>query len=467
MKVVKRRRSCSSRVLAAFSSDVMVAARRPTASSIVLSGSVWSPAPGTSWVEFSAPSATTSWSNGSVVEPSPRGRVTATVRALTSTPVTSPSSKAVLRTIARSGGVMCRGSIEPLETSGSIGVKSMKFSRLTIVTAISFGRARRSSCRATFMPANPAPRITTLLGTLVLIPIACGRYGGLGINFHMAWQFGISEVTTWPWSFEDDVSRYGTLGASAIEIWEFKLDRDLRKRREQLASAMAHGLSVSSFQADVHALFPTHLKREPAALEARRDAFLKTLDTLAPMLPGTVFVLNTGIAADGDVQAAFEKTVHTYHALTRRARELGVRLALEPLHPLAMNEDSFAWNLEDALDIVDAVGSDVLGICADMWNLAGQHDLRSRLARCAGKIFLAQVSDYRRPRSFLDRLAVGDGSTDFRPFVDGLRDSAYDGPIVLEIFSKDVPDSLYDGDLDAVVRRSRDALSALFGASPR
>ncbi len=280
------------------------------------------------------------------------------------------------------------------------------------------------------------------------------------------WQFGVSEVTTWPWSFEDDIARYPALAANAVEIWEFKLDGNPRKRRDQIESVRAAGLAVSSFQADVHALFPTHLNREPAALDARRDAFLRTLDTLAPLLPGTVFVLNTGIAAGGDVQAAFDITVATYRDLARRATELGVRLALEPLHPLAMNEDSFAWNLEDALEIVQAVGADALGICADMWNLAGQYDLRARLARCAGKIFLAQVSDYRRPRSFLDRLPVGEGSLDFRPFLDGVKESGYDGPIVLEIFSKNVSDSLYDGDLHAVVNRSRNALAVLLGGQP-
>ena len=45
--------------------------------------------------------------------------------------------------------------------------------------------------------------------------------------------------------------------------------------------------------------------------------------------------------------------------------------------------------------------------------------------------------------------------------------AGYAGPIVLEIFSKDVPDSLYDGDLPAVVHRSRTALTRLLGAAPR
>jgi sugar phosphate isomerase/epimerase len=283
----------------------------------------------------------------------------------------------------------------------------------------------------------------------------------------MMWTFGISEVTTWPWSFEDDVSRYAALGARTIEVWEMKLDRDPRKRVEQLRAAGENGLAVSSFQADVHALFPTHLSREPRDFGARFDALTATLDACAPAVPGAVFVLNTGVAQDGDVERAFERTVEAYGRLARHASGLGVTLALEPLHPLAMNEDTFVWNLEDALDIVEAVGEAALGICADAWNLAGQHDLRTRLARCRGKIFLAQVADYRRPRSFLDRLAVGDGSIDFMPFLDGVHDAGYTGPIVLEIFSKDVPDSLYDGDLPAVVHRSRDALTRLLGAPPR
>ena len=160
------------------------------------------------------------------------------------------------------------------------------------------------------------------------------------------------------------------------------------------------------------------------------------------------------------MQAAFDVTAGVFRDLAVRAREVGVRLAIEPLHPLAMNEDSFAWNLEDALDLVIAVDQPELGICADAWNLAGQFDLTARLARCRGHVALAQVSDYRRPRSFLDRLAVGDGSIDFDAFMRGLTASDYAGPIVLEIFSKNVSDSLYDGDLDAVVERSRAAIAA-------
>ena len=195
--------------------------------------------------------------------------------------------------------------------------------------------------------------------------------------------------------------------------------------------------------------------------------FCSTLDTLGPCLPGTVFVLNTGIAARGDVQTAFDLTVAAYRSLAERADAHGVRLALEPLNPLAMNEDSFAWNLEDALDLVDAVGARSLGICADMWNLAGQYDLEARLARVRRQDLSRSSVGLSASAIFSGPAPGRRGSIDFGPFLRGLRAAAYDGPLVLEIFSKDVSDSLYDGDLHAVVARSRDALTAMLGEPPR
>jgi len=287
----------------------------------------------------------------------------------------------------------------------------------------------------------------------------------LGIHLHMQWMYGVSECTTWPWPFERDLERYRALGAGAIEMWEFKLATDAGRRREQVQAA-ARQYDVSSFQATVHSLFPTHTQPEPSGLQERRTAFVQTLREVAPYIPGAVFVLNTGAASRGDVQAAFDATVCAYRELVREARDAGVLLALEPLHPLQMNEDTFAWNLEDAMDVIDAVGDDALGICADAWNLAGQHDLQSRLARCGDRIFIAQVSDYRRPRSFLDRLPLGDGSLDLRPFLLGLEAANYRGPLVFELFSKDVSDSFYDGDMEAGIVRTRERLSGLCATVP-
>lgn len=48
------------------------------------------------------------------------------------------------------------------------------------------------------------------------------RYDGMT----KAFRFGISEFTTIPWSFEEDVERYAALSVDTIEVIEDKLDPD-------------------------------------------------------------------------------------------------------------------------------------------------------------------------------------------------------------------------------------------------
>ena len=144
------------------------------------------------------------------------------------------------------------------------------------------------------------------------------------------WTFGISEVTTWPWSYGQDLARYAALGARAIEVWEFKLDTDAGARREQLARAHAGAVwTASSFQADVHSLFPT---RDAARAGRARRALRRVPEH--PRLrrrrssPARCSCLNTGIAQDGDVHRASPRpSTHTAD-LARRAAAAGVRLAL-------------------------------------------------------------------------------------------------------------------------------------------
>jgi len=81
------------------------------------------------------------------------------------------------------------------------------------------------------------------------------------------YTFGISEFTKWPWSFERDVATYARHGIAAIEITEFKLDRN--DYAPQLESIAAHGLAVSSVQSTVHSLFPDSLAPQPSAPEDR------------------------------------------------------------------------------------------------------------------------------------------------------------------------------------------------------
>ncbi|WP_268255760.1 sugar phosphate isomerase/epimerase family protein [Streptomyces lomondensis] len=67
------------------------------------------------------------------------------------------------------------------------------------------------------------------------------------------------------------------------------------------------------------------------------------------------------------------------------------------------------WTYRQALDIVQEVDRENVGVCLDLWNLWQDLDLVPRLADAPDRLFLLQVSDWRTPRSRMDRRGVGTG----------------------------------------------------------
>ena len=248
------------------------------------------------------------------------------------------------------------------------------------------------------------------------------------------YAFGVSEFTTWPWSFERDVRRYAAHGIAAIEVCEFKLDRD--DYSPQLRSIQSSGLAVSSVQSTVHSLFPDSLAPQPAAPEDRIRHIEAAIDRIAPYVrENTPFVVITGAAPGGDTQRVYETAVEAFARLAEYTAERGVRLAYEPLNPILFNTDTALWGLDQALELVERVDHPALGLCVDTWNIFETPDLHDVIRQCRDRIFLVQVSDWRRPRSGADRVSLGDGSIDNAAIVASVRECGYEGPYVLEIFS--------------------------------
>ncbi len=269
----------------------------------------------------------------------------------------------------------------------------------------------------------------------------------------LSYQFGISQVTTWPWSFEQDVENYAHLGVDAIEVCEAKLDDD--RAADQLALVGRQGLTISSVQPAIRTLFPSQMQPEPEDLHKRTAQFRRTIERVGQFAQGVPFVCNTGPPPDGNIQAVIEAAAREYRALSDFAREYRVRLALEPLSPALMNVESAIWTLEQAMGIVTAVDRDNLGVCVDTWNVWQNPDVAEEIKACGDRIFVVHLSDWRTPRSFADRHIVGQGEIPLPILIQAIYESGYGGAYTLEIFSQDVPNSLWEADLPGVIRESR------------
>ena len=268
-------------------------------------------------------------------------------------------------------------------------------------------------------------------------------------------RFGVSEFTTMPWTFAQDLAAYARLGVDAIEVVEAKLDP--ARLAEQFAAIRAAGLDVSAVQPKVRTFFASRMTPEPAALADRVAALRSSIERIAPYVPGVTFITNTGAHPRGDLAEAMRVCAEQLGELGRVAADHGVKLSLEPLNPTSVNVESAIWTVDQALDVIEASGSDHVGLCLDYWNIWQNAGLKAAIARAGPRIYTVQLSDWRTPRSFADRIVPGDGAIPLAELIAATRSAGYSGAWVVEIFSMDVADSLYDGDLDAVIAHSRQA----------
>ncbi|WP_336945858.1 sugar phosphate isomerase/epimerase family protein [Asaia sp. HN010] len=276
-------------------------------------------------------------------------------------------------------------------------------------------------------------------------------------------RFGVNQFTTQPWSFEEDVTRYAALGVDAIEICEAKLDP--ARAGEQMRAARAAGLEISAVQPQIRTFFGSKMAPQPEGAEERVAAFARSLKTLAPYAEGAAFVMNTGAPPDGNMQRCLDETVHHLRRLAPLAADLGVKIAIEPLNPTSINVETAIWTIDQALDLLDAVGHDSCGLCLDYWNIWQQPDCVAAIHRAAGRIVAVQASDWRTPCSGMDRLVPGSGSIPLGALLHATAQAGFDGVCTLEIFSSGVADSLYECDLNEVITQGREGLHRAWSAA--
>src|SRR5258708_10800125 len=179
--------------------------------------------------------------------------------------------------------------------------------------------------------------------------------------------FGISQYSTLPQSFAEDLALYRTLGIPYIEVVEAKLDAS--DPHLQLKELRNSELNVSSVQPRVHSLFPDRPRPEPKMPKDRVAQLRKTIELFGPLFPGTTLVTITGAAPNGDFAHAYRTAATEYRELAKIAADNNIRLALEPLNPVFINTDTFICSLPQRARIIDTVDHPSFGRFLDRWHV--------------------------------------------------------------------------------------------------
>ena len=235
---------------------------------------------------------------------------------------------------------------------------------------------------------------------------------------------------------EQSIEAVARAGFGAIAPWRAEVD-------ETAPTATARrirdaGLDVSGYCRSAYLPAATAEARAAAIADNRRAV------EVAATLGAACFVLVVGglPAGSRDLPAARAQVADGVAALLEHARACGVRLGLEPLHPVYAADRSCLNTLAHALDMAEALdpGPDPsLGVVIDAYHLWWDPDLPAQIARAgrAGRILGYHVSDWltvtRDPLN--DRGMMGDGVIDLPALRSLVEAAGYTGPVEVEIFS--------------------------------
>jgi sugar phosphate isomerase/epimerase len=234
------------------------------------------------------------------------------------------------------------------------------------------------------------------------------------------------------WSTQQFIDGMQRHGIGAVAIWRDKL-------REHGAPEVARMLRAAGLQ--VLSLCAAGLVATPDPGEAATaiDEVKRAIDETATIGAGSLMFVAGGVdARDKSLESTRKRVLERVAGLTACARAAGVRIALEPLHPMACGSRSVLSSIGIANDWCDALGAeDVFGIAIDTYAVWWDPDLPRELARAGKRIcnfhiadWLADTQDLR-----LDRGMPGDGLIDIRGIRRMVEAAGYAGHREVEIFS--------------------------------
>ncbi len=232
-------------------------------------------------------------------------------------------------------------------------------------------------------------------------------------------RLSLNLITVDHWSLPEAVERCAAAGIATVAPWRHQLDEDSARRIEEA------GLAVSS-------LCRGGFFTAPGADDDNRRAVEQAAELGAPVL-----VLVCGPPEAADLRAARATIAAGIERLLPFAADHGVRLGIEPLHPMMVGERSAIVTLGEALALARTFDDPHAGVVVDAYHVFWDPRLEDELAAADGLVAGYHVSDWLVPTTSLlaGRGLMGDGIIDL-PRLQALVDATgYDGPVEVEVIN--------------------------------
>ncbi|SCF35320.1 Sugar phosphate isomerase/epimerase [Micromonospora carbonacea] len=242
-------------------------------------------------------------------------------------------------------------------------------------------------------------------------------------------RFSFNQATATGWGLAELVAGCVAAGVPGVGLWrepvrEYGVERAARLVREA-------GLAVTSL-----------CRGGFFTADGWRDENLRAIEEAAALGTRELVLVSGGLPAGSrDVAAARERVADAIGELVPHARAAGVRLAIEPLHPMFCADRCVISTLGQALDIAERFDPGAVGVVVDTYHLWWDDTVFRQIARAGDRIAAFQVADWVTPLPagvLLGRALPGEGCVDLRRFRDAVDAAGYRGAIEVEVFDADL-----------------------------
>jgi len=244
-------------------------------------------------------------------------------------------------------------------------------------------------------------------------------------------RLSMNEMTTYRWSFEEDVQHCVAAGIPSIAVWRQKLsDFGEEKGIELLVETR---LSVSSLMWAGGFTGSDGCSYDDSVADARAAI------RLAAELRAECLIVYSGARA-GHTRNHSNRLLHgAIKQLLPIACEFGVTLALEPVPAACGDEWSFISNVDQACALLDEFANPQLQLVFDTYHFGHEEDVVERLPQLASKLAIVQLADSRQPPGREQcRCRLGEGSVPLVRLVSQLIRGGYDRTFDVKLMGEEI-----------------------------
>lgn len=244
-------------------------------------------------------------------------------------------------------------------------------------------------------------------------------------------QLCIHTITTKPWSIEEAAKKYSTEGVKGITVWREALaNRNIKQTGQLLRD---HGLSIVSLCRG--GFFPNKEKeKRKLAIEDN----LKAIEEAAE-LGTSLIVLVCGADPTQATEDSRKQIREGIETILPQVENAGIKLAIEPLHPMYADTRSAINTLAQANELAEQINSPFVGVAVDVYHLWWDPFLEREIMRCGenNNLFAFHICDWNVPTIdiLLDRGLMGDGCIPVNKIRSWVEATGFNGFYEVEIFS--------------------------------